>query len=348
MPIGREHPHHPAQCRITALLRQQCGLLAIASVVATGTRDAEAHDTVAADQQRSARRSPRLSTSARPSANTAALSASLPPIRQPSERIWLHAWSARSVRSLVSSTPRPSSRTRRQCRNDSRGSERPAHSAARRCQRAAARAAGLLPVMRQQRGALVEVAARRLDRARHRRVHPPAPLPQLRAQRDLLRQRMLEGVLGYRVERLLVEELAPPPGRAERRRRAPLVDAPARSPDPASIGSANSCRSPRRSAAPASRAPAADRCAPRARPARWPAPRAFRPASPAGRRPALPSQLPASTSVCTTSSVKNGLPPVRAWIVVGQRRRRSDRRRAGRASSSRIASGPSGASGSCW
>ena len=46
-----------------------------------------------------------------------------------------------------------------------------------------------------------------LDRARHRGVYMPAPLAQLAAERDLLSERMLEGVLGYRVEGLLVDEL---------------------------------------------------------------------------------------------------------------------------------------------
>ena len=52
MPIRWERPNRRAQCRIAALSRQECGLLAIASVVSTGTRDAEAHEAVPADQQR--------------------------------------------------------------------------------------------------------------------------------------------------------------------------------------------------------------------------------------------------------------------------------------------------------
>ena len=67
---------------------------------------------------------------------------------------------------------------------------------------------GLFPVMRQQRRLLVEVAGvRRLDDARDGRVQPPAPLLELRGERHFLRQRMLEEILGDRIERLLVDEL---------------------------------------------------------------------------------------------------------------------------------------------
>ena len=81
--------------------------------------------------------------------------------------------------------------------------------------------AGLLPVMREQRGALVEMlGVLLLDRARDRGVHLAAALLELAAERHLLRQRMLEGVLGHRVERLLVDEL----GAAQRgERRLQLV-----------------------------------------------------------------------------------------------------------------------------
>ena len=48
---------------------------------------------------------------------------------------------------------------------------------------------------------------RRLDDARDGRVQPPAPLLQLRGERHFLRQRMLEEILGDRIERLLVDEL---------------------------------------------------------------------------------------------------------------------------------------------
>ena len=67
-----------------------------------------------------------------------------------------------------------------------------------------------------------------------------------------------------RVERLLVEELGLTQRRGERRqrrRRRARDTSRARAPE-------TSCRSPPRAAAPASRAPAADRCAPRAPPAR--------------------------------------------------------------------------------
>ncbi len=52
MPIGWERRNRRAQCRISALSRQEGGLLAIASVVTTGSRDAEAHEAVPPDQQR--------------------------------------------------------------------------------------------------------------------------------------------------------------------------------------------------------------------------------------------------------------------------------------------------------
>ena len=48
---------------------------------------------------------------------------------------------------------------------------------------------------------------RRLDDARDGSVQPPAPLLELRGECDLLRQRMLEEILGDRIERLLVDEL---------------------------------------------------------------------------------------------------------------------------------------------
>ena len=83
--------------------------------------------------------------------------------------------------SRSSGSSRKSARTRCQCCIAASKSVRPTHSAARRCQRAAAeRLARLLPVMRQQRGALVELlGVLPLDRARHRGVHLAPPLPQL-------------------------------------------------------------------------------------------------------------------------------------------------------------------------
>ena len=75
------------------------------------------------------------------------------------------------------------------------------------------RIASLLPMMRQQRGELVEMGGLLLlDRPRGGRMHLASPLAELAAERHLLRQRMLEGVLGHRIERLLVDEL----GAAER------------------------------------------------------------------------------------------------------------------------------------
>ena len=70
------------------------------------------------------------------------------------------------------------------------------------------RLARLLPVKRQERGALVELLGVELsDRPCHRRVRPRPALAELRSICHLLRQRMLEGVLRLRVERHLVDEL---------------------------------------------------------------------------------------------------------------------------------------------
>ena len=72
----------------------------------------------------------------------------------------------------------------------------------------AQRLAGLLPVVRQEGGLLVELRrVDRLDGARHRCVDLPPALAELRAVRHLLGQRMLEGIHGVRIERLLVDEL---------------------------------------------------------------------------------------------------------------------------------------------
>ena len=63
-------------------------------------------------------------------------------------------------------------------------------------------------MLREERRLLVEPAlVQLLERARHRGVRARAPLAQLRAERDLLRERVLEGVLGDGVERRLVDEL---------------------------------------------------------------------------------------------------------------------------------------------
>ncbi len=90
------------------------------------------------------------------------------------------------------------------------------------------------------------------SRARPRRARWRRRSRELGAERHLLRQRMLEGVLGHRVERLLVDELgalaAPRAPPSARRQAAP--------PPRASSGSGTPCRSPPRSAAGASRAPA--------------------------------------------------------------------------------------------
>jgi len=67
---------------------------------------------------------------------------------------------------------------------------------------------GPFPVLRQQRGVLVEpVGEEPLDGAGHCRMDRLAALGELRAIGHLLRQGMLEGVLRLRVERRLVEEL---------------------------------------------------------------------------------------------------------------------------------------------
>src|SRR5262249_57120864 len=69
--------------------------------------------------------------------------------------------------------------------------------------------ARLLPVMRQECGALVELL--RIDRRdclRRRRVSPRPTLSELRAIRHFLRQRMFEGIFRSRVEGLFVDELA--------------------------------------------------------------------------------------------------------------------------------------------
>ena len=163
----------------------------------------------------------------------------------------------------------------------------------------------------------------------------------------LLRQRMLEGVLGHRVERLLVDELG-----AARASAAPRASsASGSSATRARIGSANSLADHRGGLQhAASRAPAADRCAPPAAPARWPAPRACSTGVHQPIGAALPSSCPDSISDCTTSSVKNGLPPVRAWIALGQPGECSGRCRADRveqlARSRRDRAAAAGAAGS--
>ena len=47
-----------------------------------------------------------------------------------------------------------------------------------------------------------------IERVGRRSMHPPTPLPKQRVQRHLLGQRMLEGVFGDRIERLLDDEIA--------------------------------------------------------------------------------------------------------------------------------------------
>ena len=125
-----------------------------------------------------------------------------------------------------------SSRTLCQCCSAGAGSLVPDQAAARACQRAASSVScGGLPVLRQERRALVEAVGVVLgDRPRHSGVDRSAALAELRAVGHLLRQRVLEGVERLGIELLLVDELAPPPrlrsassssGRIEVDRRAP-------------------------------------------------------------------------------------------------------------------------------
>ena len=66
-----------------------------------------------------------------------------------------------------------------------------------------------LPVVRQQRGALLEaVLLELLDRARDRGVDARARVGELRVVGDLLRERVLEGVFRVGVERLPVEKFS--------------------------------------------------------------------------------------------------------------------------------------------
>src|SRR5262249_50277817 len=68
--------------------------------------------------------------------------------------------------------------------------------------------ARLVPVVSEERGLLVDaLAALRLDRARDRGVDAPAPVLELRGERHLLRERVLERVLRDGIERLVVDEL---------------------------------------------------------------------------------------------------------------------------------------------
>ena len=71
-------------------------------------------------------------------------------------------------------------------------------------------------MVREQRSALLEaVLLELLHRARDGRVDPRARVGELRVVGDLLRERVLEGVFGIGVERLLVEKF----GRHERAQR---------------------------------------------------------------------------------------------------------------------------------
>ena len=68
--------------------------------------------------------------------------------------------------------------------------------------------ARMLPVVGEKRRTLAELPRLELlDRTRDRAVDAGSSLRELRAVGDFLGQRVLEGVLGLRIERLLVEEL---------------------------------------------------------------------------------------------------------------------------------------------
>ena len=66
----------------------------------------------------------------------------------------------------------------------------------------------MLPVVGEKRRTFAELPrVDLLDRARDRGMDAGSSLRELRAVGDFLGQRVLEGVLGLRIERLLVEEL---------------------------------------------------------------------------------------------------------------------------------------------
>ena len=181
-----------------------------------------------------------------------------------------------------------SSRTRRQCASACAGADVPAHTAARACHRAASSsspAASQCSASSPARSSSASGLGLR-ERAGDRGVHGGPALAELRAVRDLLGQRVLEGVHGLGVELALVARAPPATSRpqrilelARRRDRRPAAAAARRTP----------CRSPRPSAARPSRA----------RPSRSmraasdgldasPGPRRRRPARRAGRRRARP------------------------------------------------------------
>ena len=150
------------------------------------------------------------------------------------------------------------------------------------------------------------------DRPRHRRVDGGAPLAELRAVGDLLRERMLEGILGLGIKLLLVDELA----RDELAKRVlELVGLGVD--DPPRTGSANSLPITAAAWSTDFSRWVNGRCAPRAPPGRSPGP----PRRSTGRAsryaPRAPSRAPDSISDWTTSSMKKGLPAVRARISSG-------------------------------
>ena len=147
-----------------------------------------------------------------------------------------------------------------------------------------------------------------------RRVDRRALLAELGAVGDLLRQRMLEGVLGSG-RRLLVEELgaaqrgAAPPASSSSRQLDDLASTPRRTP----------CRSRPPSAARSCRARAAVDARREHRLHGRRDHDVLDRSRPAGKR-RVALRLPASTSARTTSSMKNGLPAVRSWMRAGRPR----------------------------
>ena len=243
--------------------------------------------------------------------------------------------------SAESGSESASSRTLRQCRSDWRrvagpGPRRGARVPARRLERLA----GGLPVLGQQRRALVEPLRVLLgDRPRHRGVDGGAPLAELRAVGHLLGQRVLERVQRLGVELLLVDELARDQlaKRLLELRRLQLDD-PRRAP-----ARGTPCRSPPPPGAPPSRAAPAGRCAPRAPPARSPA----RASSSTGPHEPVGAAL-ALEAARLDQRLHHLLDEERVARACARgsapaARRARGRSRAGRRSSSSIASGPSGA-----
>ncbi len=202
-----------------------------------------------------------------------------------------------------------SARTLCQRRSDSAGSVSSVRAAARRCQRAASqRIAGFLPVMRQDPGLLVQpLGAERLDRARNGRVEARAPVGELGLQSHLLSQRMPEGVLRFGVQRALEDEL----GALEPRERAGQIGRGEVGDALAEWTGGIPCRSAPRSAAAPAPVRRDGRCEPRAPPGRSTESSIPQSSATADSRRGRLRGRRSRRSDRATSSVKNGLPPVR-------------------------------------